>query len=306
VKIKFWGVRGSLPVPGPDTVRYGGNTSCVEVRSGDEVLIIDGGSGLRGLGEALMAECAAKGGAPLVCHMLFGHAHWDHIQGFPFFVPGYVAGNIIHLYTAEGHTRCLDEVLKGQQEFTYFPVRFSDMSATIVPHDIGSAPLQIGELVVLNTPLNHPGGCLGYRFQEGERAAAYLCDHEPHLRVLQSPQVRLRLADEGTSLQQARKRAEADDRRIVDFARGAELMIADAAYTEEEYPAKVGYGHSTIDEAIDRAMRANVKTVALTHHDMSHSDEKLDRLGERAQQLLDQAGAETKCVVAHEGLEIEL
>jgi len=302
VKIKFWGVRGSLPVPGPDTVRYGGNTSCVEVRGREELIVIDGGSGLRNLGNALLEEQAAGDGEPLVCHMLFGHAHWDHIQGFPFFVPAYIAGNIIHLYTAEGNTRRLDEALAGQQEFTYFPVRFTEMSATIVHHDLGSEAFTIGEVDISTTPLNHPGGCLGYRLEEDGKAAVYLCDHEPYLRVLDSPAVRLQLLEQNRSPEEARAEAEQNDQRIIEFSRGAEVMIADAAYTEEEYPTKIGYGHSSVDEVLQRAAAAQVKTVVLTHHDMSHSDEMLDSLAEYADRFLGRLNASTKCVVAYEGL----
>lgn len=306
MKIRFWGVRGSLPVPGPDTVRYGGNTSCVEVRSHEGLIIIDGGSGLRNLGDALVREQAATGGEPLVCHMLFGHAHWDHIQGFPFFVPAYMAGNIIHLYTAEGNTRRLDEALAGQQEFTYFPVRFTEMSATIVHHDLGTESFTTDDVAVSTTPLNHPGGCLGYRLEENGRAMVYLCDHEPYLRVLDSPTTRLQLLQEGRSIKEARAEAEENDRRIVEFSRGAEIMIADAAYTEAEYPAKAGYGHSSVDDVLRRAAEAEVKLVALTHHDMSHSDEDLDDIAEYARDFLRRLHAPVECVVAYEGLALDV
>ena len=177
MRIRFWGTRGSLAKPGPTTLRYGGNTSCVEVRTDDGTLIVlDCGTGAHGLGLALMAS----GERPLRGHLLLTHTHWDHIQGFPFFAPLFVAGNEWDIYAPGGLGRHLETTLAGQMEYTYFPVTLAQLGATTRYHDLVEGNFAIGDMRVAAQYLNHPALALGYRVAVGGVALVYSVDHEPH------------------------------------------------------------------------------------------------------------------------------
>ena len=175
MKVRFWGTRGSIPSPGPRTVRYGGNCSCVEVRTpSGELFIIDAGTGIRELGLALMAE------QPVLAHVLLSHTHWDHISGFPFFPPAFAPGNTLTIYAARNIDKRLEDVMAGQMEYTYFPVTLSDLPSEINYRELLEETFDIGKAKITTHYLNHTSICMGYRIEEGGKSIAYVSDHEPY------------------------------------------------------------------------------------------------------------------------------
>ncbi|MEB3229772.1 MAG: MBL fold metallo-hydrolase [Leptolyngbyaceae bacterium] len=274
-KVRFWGVRGSIACPGSKTVRYGGNTSCVEMFVAGQRLIFDGGTGLRVLGQSLLREM------PLKVSMFFTHSHWDHIQGFPFFVPAFIPGNRFDIYgtiTPDGST--IEQRLNSQMLHPNFPVPLQIMGADLNFFDIAQ-----GETVKLehgvqvdNALLNHPGEAVGYRVSWQGRSAAYITDTEHYPDRL--------------------------DENVVDLCRDTDVMIYDATYTDEEYyhekTSKVGWGHSTWQEAVKVAKAANVKKLIIFHHDPAHDDDFMDRIKDQTAQHFPNS------LVAWEGLELDL
>ncbi|RMH75072.1 MAG: MBL fold metallo-hydrolase [Cyanobacteria bacterium J007] len=272
--VHFWGVRGSIACPGAETVRYGGNTPCVEMRVGGTRLIFDGGTGLRVLGQSLLSQM------PVEAYMFFTHSHWDHIQGFPFFVPAFVKGNRFHVYGAvapNGST--IEQRLNAQMLHPNFPVPLQIMGAQLSFNDLEiGKTVEIGDIVVETALLNHPGEAVGYRVNWKGYAAAYITDTEHFPDRL--------------------------DENVAWLARNADVMIYDATYTDEEYYSKTtskeGWGHSTWQEAVKVAKAAKVKKLVIFHHDPLHNDDFLDRVGEEAAQQF------PNCVMAREGLSIQL
>lgn len=279
MRIHFWGVRGSIPSPGPDTVGVGGNTSCVEVRAGNLLLIFDAGTGLRLLGKRLLKEM------PFTAHLFFSHVHWDHIQGFPFFDPAFVAGNTIHLYGGNNVSRTLEETLAGQMDHPSFPVHLTDMGAKMVFHDVfenKSIELDAGDgtkAIISAARGNHPNGVWAYRVDHGGKSVVYATDTE-HYSVI--------------------------DANLLKLSKDVDLLIYDSQYTPEEYAgtsggmAKIGWGHSTFDEAVKLSKAANAKKLVLYHHDPMQSDAAVAEKERRARELLSHAEA------AREGLQIEI
>jgi CheY-like chemotaxis protein/phosphoribosyl 1,2-cyclic phosphodiesterase len=296
MRIRFWGTRGSLAKPGPTTVRYGGNTSCVEVRTADGTLImLDCGTGAHELGQALVTT----GPQPVRGHLLITHTHWDHIQGFPFFTPLFVPGNVWDIYAPGGHGERLEETLAGQMQYAYFPVTLDQLGATIRYHDLVEGVFDVGDAHVTARYLNHPALTLGYRLQAGGAVVVYATDHEPHAR----PQLETwRESDAGSRILTVHH----EDQGHIDFLRGADLVIHDAQYTAAEYSQKVGWGHSPMAYAVDVALAAGVKRLALFHHDPLHDDDTLDRLVEVCRQRVAACQGALEVFAAAEGLEIEL
>jgi phosphoribosyl 1,2-cyclic phosphodiesterase len=290
MRIRFWGTRGSLAKPGPSTVRYGGNTSCVEVRPADGTLIIlDCGTGAHDLGRSLMAS----GERPVRGHLLLTHTHWDHIQGFPFFAPLFIQGNEFDVYAPQGLGQRLEDTLAGQMEYEYFPVTLAQLGATIRYHELVEGTFDLGTVQVITRYLNHPGLAMGYRFEAGSVAVVYATDHEPHSR--HQPE----MTDSALALPVHR-----EDRRHVEFLAGADLVIHDAQYTLEEYPSKLSWGHSPAELAVDFALAAGVKRLALFHHDPLRDDAALDQLVETCRQRA--GGGRLDVFAAAEGQTIEL
>ncbi|MEP7207085.1 MAG: response regulator [Casimicrobiaceae bacterium] len=292
MQVRFWGTRGSIATPGPDTLRFGGNTSCVEVTtSGGGCFIFDCGTGARALGAALMAHAPR----PVSATILLSHTHWDHIQGFPFFVPLFVPGNVITVCGPEGSGRSLREVLSGQMEFTYFPVDIGQLPASITFQELGEGTHEIGGARIVAQYLHHPAMTLGYRIEADGAAVVYLCDHEPFSESLwhenPAPDATASIAHEG-------------DRRHARFMAGAGLVIHDAQYTPEEYPSKKNWGHSTYEYAVELAATAGVRQLALTHHDPAHDDAFIDGLEKRAQAYARQLGHSVEVLCAYEGLNL--
>lgn len=296
MRVKFWGTRGSLARPGKPTLRYGGNTSCVEVRAADDTLVIlDSGTGIYGLGMELMGS----GASPLRGHLLIGHTHWDHIQGFPFFVPLFVPGNEWDIYAPGGLGRNLENTLSGQMEYNYFPVTLEQLGASIRYHDLVEGISAIGSFQVNARYLNHPALTLGYRLEVGGASVVYAVDHEPH--VVPAPEGGL------SSIEVAEDELRhIEDKRHIDFLRGADLVIHDAQYTLAEYPQKVGFGHTPAETALDFAVAAEAKQLALFHHDPMRDDDSMESLVELCQARAKAAGSPLKVIGAAEGLEIEI
>ncbi|HEX3176462.1 MAG TPA: MBL fold metallo-hydrolase [Methylomirabilota bacterium] len=257
MRVRFWGTRGSIAKPGAGTVRYGGNTSCVEVRSDSGLLLVlDCGTGAHALGHALMAQRGPRRG-----HILITHTHWDHIQGFPFFAPLFAPGDEWDVYAPRGLRESLRETLAGQMQYTYFPITLEQFAATVRYHDLVEGEFAIGDIRVSTRYLNHPALTLGYRLEADGATLVYATDHEPHSRALAEG-----LAGELTG----------EDRRHAQFLAGADLLIHDAQYTVAEYASKIGWGHSTVDSVATLARDADVRRVALFHHDPHRDDAGLD------------------------------
>lgn len=279
MRIKMWGVRGSIPSPGPDTVEFGGNTSCYEVRCGDTIVILDGGTGLRMLGQDLMKH----GAVATEAWMFFSHVHWDHIQGFPFFTPAFVRGNTIHLYGGLNVTRTLEETLAGQMDYPSFPVHLSEMGATMTFHDLFEGESVVvgksADVRVTNTRGNHPNGVYAYRIDYGGKSVVYVTDSEHYAIV---------------------------DPKLKRLAQGADVLIFDAMYTPEEYAGEVGggpktgWGHATFVAGCELARAAAVKQLVLHHHDPNQNDAAVRDKERRARELF------ANTVAAREGQVIEL
>jgi phosphoribosyl 1,2-cyclic phosphodiesterase len=289
--VKFWGTRGSIPTPGYRTQIYGGNTPCVELRIDDVIYICDGGSGLRELGlDLLQRDLPAIEG-----HLFFSHAHWDHIQGFPFFVPAYVPSNRFVVYgTQRGDTK-FHGLLSGQMESDYFPVDFSDLGANIEPDDLGDGGKEIAGVRVTCIPQIHHGPSYGYAFERGGYKVVYATDNE----LDQELANREAVAADPTIPRQV-------PQRFVDFARGADLLIADGQYTDSEYASKVGFGHPRATTLVDLAVQAGVAQLAVTHHDPLQSDEAVERKIAACRQRLEQLGGELVVFGAREGMELRI
>jgi phosphoribosyl 1,2-cyclic phosphodiesterase len=273
ISIKFWGVRGTVSCGGPETVGYGGNTSCVEVRCGTTLLIFDAGTGLRFLGRELAARNEA-----VDAHILLTHTHLDHILGLPFFRPAYPACNQLQLWN--GHLRrrgeTLQNVLSRIMGDPFFPVPLDIMHGCIAFNDFDAgATLDLGHGISIRTmPLNHPGGSTAYRLDYGGRSFSYVTDTE--------------------------HRVGERDQAIVEFIRGSDLVVYDATYTDEEFPRFVGWGHSTWQEGIRLCEAAGAARVAAFHHSPDHDDAMLAAIDEAMNE------ARPGSFVARERLEIVL
>ena len=287
--MRFWGTRGSIPTPGTGTTRYGGNTSCVSLEmvpaagaaaTGAELFILDAGSGIRLLGLDVLRGKRL----PLTAHLFLTHTHWDHIQGFPFFAPAFIPGNTITVYGAAGSDDDLAGALAGQMLHRYFPVSLHQLGATIKFTTVAPGAQRIGSATVTTAPLNHPGVTVGYRIDLGGRSVAYVTDCEPRGAPPEQPL----------------------DQAVVELARGADVLIHDAQYTDAEYPAKVGWGHSPTSYVVDLAIAAGVRRLYLFHHDPLRDDAQIDALVESARARAAVTGASLAIDAAAEGAAVRL
>jgi phosphoribosyl 1,2-cyclic phosphodiesterase len=291
VHVRFWGTRGSIPTPGPATVRYGGNTACIEVRSAAGTLVvIDCGTGARALGQHLVDEAGAAG-RPADGHLLVGHTHWDHIHGLPFFAPLFDTGNSWHLYGPRGLGQSLAHTLAGQMQYLYFPVDLEQLGASVTYHDLVEGTFEVGDVSIRTQYLNHPVLTMGYRIDVDGVTLVYASDHEPHDSALGA----------GGDLL-----ASPDDARHVAFLEGADVLVHDTQYTAEEYAAKVGWGHSTVEYVVDAARLAGVGTLVLFHHDPQRSDDDVDDLVARARDRASASGWAGTVVAAAEGTVLDV
>lgn len=259
MQVRFWGTRGSMAKPGPDTVRYGGNTSCVQITSAaGTLLIIDCGTGAHALGQMLMKE----GPKPTRGHVLISHTHWDHIQGIPFFAPFFIPGNKWDFYAPKGFGESLRETLAGQMEYTYFPITPEAFGAELNYNNLSEGVFRIDDVVIRTRYLNHPALTIAFRIEVDGAVVVYACDHEPHSREA---------ADGNTVL-------EGQDLAHAEFLRDADLVIHDAQYLASEYAGKVGWGHSTVEYSLQVCKTAGVKQLAITHHDPLRTDDAVDEV----------------------------
>lgn len=292
LSVRFWGVRGSIPTPGPLTACYGGNTSCVELRLGDEVVILDAGTGIRLLGGAL---CREFGDDPVSVSLLISHTHWDHIQGLPFFGPAYRAQNRVRIFGYKEKTNGLERILTDQMESPHFPIPMHKMVADIKVTEFSDSEFDLGSFRVSTMRLNHPGGSTGYRLEHGGRSVVYLPDNEPvsYLSGLQ---------------EEAPEMAQGEDpnQALIDFVRGADVAIMDGQYDATEYPRHVGWGHGCVDDVVRIAVAGQVKQLVLFHHDPSHDDAWVEEATASAALLARSLGGELCLSAAREGDELVL
>jgi len=272
MRIKFWGVRGSTPAPQPENMRYGGNTSCVEVRLGDQLYVFDCGTGFRVLGQSLRQEFSTR---PISAHIFVSHFHWDHIQGLPFFGPLYDNRENRFKFHCSSRTRTLKKVLEEQMASPFFPVGLNQMQAHQDFHDIEEGRITLGDVKLQAAWLNHPQGCMGFRLETKEGIVVYATDNEPGHEVF--------------------------DKNVRKLAEGADVLIYDSQYLPEEYAAKRrGWGHSHWREAINVVMESGAKELVLFHHDPDHDDSCIDKVVREARNYYPRVRA------AAEGMQIEV
>jgi len=278
MKVKFWGVRGSIPIFGPNNSKYGGNTSCIEVNCGDKTIILDAGTGIMPLGIDIMSgDCYIENNKKQL-YIFFSHVHWDHIQGFPFFRPAFDSEFELNLYSTLHKDIDIEYALRSQMSPPFFPIQLKDMSASMNFNNIKSGEnVQIGNVAVESISLDHPDTSLGYKITCENKSIAYISDHE---------------------------HTDKSHQRIVDFLKGTDLVIFDAHYTPEEYSGsdgnggRKGWGHSTWEEAIALCIEAKIDQLALTHH--GREDSGVDRIELEAQNGF------RNTIAAYEGLEINV
>jgi phosphoribosyl 1,2-cyclic phosphodiesterase len=290
IYVTFWGVRGSIPTPGHATQRYGGNTACIEVKVDDELFILDGGSGLRGFGSSL----AEKGQSAIKAHMLFSHSHWDHIQGFPFFLPVYNPNTVLTVYDPDEGKQSIYDLLHGQMQDRYFPVQFSDLGSNIVSEYFVNGKKKIGNITLAYHKTCHPGGSLAYSITCNGKKIVYSTDNE----------LDLMLSNREESLKNPKvfRKAPKD---FLKFIEGADLFIADGQYTDEEYLTKVHWGHPRATTLIDASYEAGVKNLAITHHDPMQSDTDVDLKIEACRERASEIGYKGVIFPAREGVTLK-
>lgn len=306
MKIKFWGVRGSIPCPGLNTVKYGGNTSCIEIRFGDpeRQIILDAGSGIRDLGNYMMTHDLPKG--PISTNLFLTHTHWDHIMGFPFFTPIYIPGTKLNVYgPVSFHNDTLKEIVGGQMTYRYFPVNQVELASDIEYIELREGPVDFKDnsLKITTKYTNHPVLCLGYRFEYNGRILCTAYDSEPFRNLFytdpKDPAYDEMMAEEGE------KTVREENAKLEAFFQGADLLIQDAQYSEKEYQSsRIGWGHTSMESAIESSQRAGVKRLALFHHEPLNSDDIID---DHVKHLkLDKPVGDMDVFFAREGMEIEI
>jgi len=265
MKVRFWGVRGSIASPGPKTVRYGGNTTCIEIRTdNNELIILDAGTGIFPLSQTLLAEL------PVTANVLITHSHWDHIQGLPFFIPNFIPGNTLRLHGSFDPVsgKGVEQVMSVQLQYSYFPVREAEMKArieyvTLAPNQ----PFQVGSATVTPCLLNHPVINFGYRIDCGGKSVFFTGDHEPPYNIYEP-------GDD--AFEDYQSFVNEKNQAIDNALSGVDVLIADCSYTDAEYPAKKGWGHGTFTSSISTARKAGAKVLFCTHHEPTRSDDALE------------------------------
>ncbi len=293
MQVKFWGVRGSIATPGHATKRYGGNTACTELTLDDgNLIILDAGTGIRSLGEDLI-----KRGKSISAYILITHPHWDHIQGFPFFRPAFIQGNVLRIAGPEAKDLKLREWVAGQMDKVYFPVKLSELEATIDFVPLSENSFRAFDATVESIFVNHPGYTLGYRISQGGKAIVYISDNEPFSRESRH----LFTNGVGETIKLYENQIGDPNNRIVNFAKGADVLIHDSTYTPELYKAHIGWGHSDYLFALKVAASAGVRKLCLFHYDPSLDDEKLDEIVDGCKNEMRKMGYSFELCAAKEG-----
>ena len=273
VTVSYWGVHGTLPVPGAGTLRYGGNTPCVSVEvSGEPLTIFDCGSGIKQLSDYLATSEEQR----ISARMFITHTHWDHINTIPFFGPLYVRGNQIEIFGPYQGDLTIERAITAQMESVYFPVTIREFAARITYRDLREETLDFGAIRIDAMLLKHPGYCLGYRLTARGRTVCYITDNELYL---------------STDIRHDPAYCE----RLADFVHGADVLITDTTYRDHEYPSKVDWGHSSVSEVASLAAKAKVKRLHLFHHDPDQSDDDIDLKVKEAREALSRLGADVIC-----------
>jgi len=270
MKIKIWGCRGSIATPGPSTVKYGGNTTCYEIKSSTgERLIIDAGTGIRELGNSVLGEM------PLDAHIIFSHTHYDHVIGYPFFVPFYVPGNHFKVYGPALFNKSFRSVMTDLLSYSFFPVRLDEMAGTTKFYDMKEETVEMGSFSVQAVYANHPVTTLAYRITCDGKSIIFTGDTEPYFNHLDGE------ADvDPDDFEEVCDIIAEQNNKWLKFLKDADLVLYDAQYTEEEYPKFKGWGHTSMNVAVNNCLKANVKKVLLTHHEPRRTDAQIDALEE--------------------------
>lgn len=298
MKVRFWGVRGSIPAPGPHTFRYGGNTTCIEVRSDDgSLIILDAGTGIFPLAQELLKQM------PVKANIFITHTHWDHIHGMPFFTPLYIPGNSVRIHGAYDVVsgRGIDQIMEVQLQYSYFPIREAEMKAGIEYQTLSiGEPVSVGDGTVTPLLLNHPVVDFGYRVDCNGKSVFFTGDHEPWLNIY---------APEDDSYGEFEQMVQLQQGQLDKALAGLDVLIADSSYTAAEYPAKIGWGHGTLEGNIGWGRRLGVKKLICTHHEPTRSDDDLERAFAAALASTDYVAGrpgEPEILLAREGLELVL
>ncbi|MDR3166977.1 MAG: MBL fold metallo-hydrolase [Treponema sp.] len=301
LSVRFWGDRGSIPCPGPDTVVFGGNTACLEIRAGKRLIIVDLGTGIKPLGDWLAAHDLKKG--PIETDVFITHTHWDHIMGFPMFSPLFIPTTKLRIRGPVSYEdETLESILGAQLSYRYWPVRLNDLSAQIKYEQIKETSLDLGDGLRVSTKyLNHSILCLGYRFEYQGKSIVTAYDHEPFRNLFPTDP-----AEYGYNEHIAREgelAAQEENEKLLYFFAGADILIHDTQYTAREYAAgKQDWGHSSYEDAINAAIRAKVKKLIFFHHDTGRTDKQLTRLETKYRNQI--KGPYPELIMAREGLRV--
>ena len=305
MKVRFWGVRGSIPSPGASTTRYGGDTTCIEMKVGTETIIFDAGSGIRPLGLKLMGEAQ---GEAIKIHLFITHTHWDHIQGFPFFVPAFIPNNHIMIYGADHEAKTLPELFSGQMKREYFPIPIVAMGAELEFIPISEGTLKIGDIEVSSMFVNHPSMAFAYRVNYNGHSVVFGGDHEPYNNMLSYSKIAYQVDGKQLDIEEngRKKFSKLLDEKLALFCQDADLLIFDTAYTLDLYPQREGWGHSYPEYAVQIANMSGIKRLALTHHDPTDTDDKVDAKVEHTRQFIKASKLDIECFAAQAGLELNI
>jgi phosphoribosyl 1,2-cyclic phosphodiesterase len=297
--LRFWGVRGSIPTPGRHTVRYGGNTPCVELRlDNDELVILDAGTGIRSLGEDLLAR-----GESVRAHLLITHPHWDHIQGFPFFKPAFIPGNELTIVGTDRPEKSLSQIVGEQMNQIYFPVQLHELKAQMkfLPV-IDESDFQVAGATIRTLYVNHPGYTVGYRIDYKGKSLVYISDNEPFDRGVTPKLPNF----EDVVKERYLARSGDPNQRVYDFCRKADLLIHDSSYTPEEYVDRVGWGHSDYLFTLKVAEASEVKQLYLFHYDHNYSDDRVDDIVRKCKREVKNRGNPFVCEASVEDLSFSI